>query len=288
MVLGRRSYLVAVATALFAGKALAQDQTVIEKMIQMNAKALADYRTLEWDSARKTLLEAVLAERKAGLANDPVTARTYVNLGAVYVTGFKDRDKATESFSRALAIDAKIQLTPGISTPEMKEVFAKAKRRRLPPEKKGQTVLTLEDDLEDRDLPVKLRGALDCPNEDEAIVDRPAALRCALARSLLPRVTTVFLLYRDPNVEGFTEVQTARSRKGWYVGKIPKKAVTGKSLFYYFEGRDVSGKPIVRNGEEPSPNILLLMTEDEYKTTKAAMDRRSVEEWEPCVLPVKR
>jgi hypothetical protein len=161
--------------------------------------------------------------------------------------GFKDRDKAVEGFSRALAIDPTIKLTPGISTPEMKEVFAKARRAKPPPKKKGQTVLTLQDDLEDKDLPVKIT-ALDCPNEDDAIFDRPLTLRCAL----LPRLTqvaAVFLLYRDPNMERFTEVQTARSRKGWFVGKIPKSAVTGKSLFYYFEGRKAGRQ--IRRGVEP-------------------------------------
>jgi hypothetical protein len=55
-----------------------------------------------------------------------------------------------------------------------------------------------------------------------------------------------------------------KSPKGWWVGKVPKKAVTGKSVKYYFEGRNKDGKPVVRNGEQASPNFLLLMEEDAY------------------------
>ena len=88
-------------------------------MVQMNKKALEDYDTLEWDAAKKTLLDALMAGKKAGLDNHPVMARTYVHLGAVYLTGFKDRQKALSSFQRALEIDPGIQLSKGISTPDV-------------------------------------------------------------------------------------------------------------------------------------------------------------------------
>src|SRR3982750_4212220 len=128
--LGLTSFAIAFATTLLAGRAIAQDQAAIEKLVQMNKKALDDYDTLEWDSAKKTLLDALVAGKKAGLDNHPVMARTYVHLGAVYVTGFKNRDKAIQSFSRALEIDPAIQLSKGIATSEVNEAFNEAKRSR--------------------------------------------------------------------------------------------------------------------------------------------------------------
>ena len=101
---------------MFAGRAAAQEQAAIDKLVQMNKKALDDYDTLEWDTAKKTLLDALVAGKKAGLENHPVMARTYVHLGAVYITGFKNRDKAIQSFIRALEIDPGIQLSKGIAT----------------------------------------------------------------------------------------------------------------------------------------------------------------------------
>ena len=68
--------------------------------------ALADVDDLEWDRAKKTLLDALILAKKSGLENDPIMARTYVHLGVVYVTGFKNREKAIQSFSRALEIDS--------------------------------------------------------------------------------------------------------------------------------------------------------------------------------------
>jgi hypothetical protein len=276
VVFGRPSYAVALALTLFVGQALAQGQTVVAKLVQMNQKALDDCDMREWDSAKKTLLDALVAGKKAGLDNHPVMARTYVNLGAVYLTGFKSRDKAIQSLSRGLEIDPFIELTARTATRELNQAYGEAKRlnevaarargSRTPLRRTSRTVWTAVDDFEEQDLPIKI-NALDCPNEDEAIFDRPATLRCAVTPNL-KQVASVFLMYLEPNNERYTEQQMTRSRKGWYVGRIPKKAMLGKTVKYYFEGRDTSGKPIVRNGEVESPNILLLMEEDTYRAVK--------------------
>jgi hypothetical protein len=291
---------------MFAGQARAQDQAAIEKLVQMNKKALDDYDTLEWESAKKTLLDALMAGKKAGLDNHPVMARTYVHLGAVYVTGFKNRDKAIQSFSRALEIDPGIQLSRGIATQEVNDAFAEAKRQRgggggstpppppppkkphkgpvmdgdesaapPPPPKKKQVAMSTsgDDEDEERDLPVKFKQPLECPNEDEAIIDKPATLRCAVAPGL--PVAKMYLMYLEPKKEKYTELSMTKSKKGWWVGKIPKKAVTGTSVSYYFEGRDAAGNPKVRNGEESSPNHLLVMEEDAY--LKAKEERKNEE-----------
>jgi hypothetical protein len=261
---------VAVAVTLFAGKALAQDLTVVEKLVQMNQKALGDYDTFQFESAKKTLLEALLIGKKASLGNHPLMARTYVNLGAVFLTGFKNRDKAIVSCSRALEIDPLVGLSRGTATPQMNEAFAEAKRGRTPPKKAPPPVSTAADDSDEKDLPVRIQ-ALDCPNEDEAIIDRPVTLRCAVAPNL--PVATVWLMYHEPGKETYTALRMTRSPKGWYVGKIPKRAVTGKSISFYFEGRNAAGKAVVRNGDEPSPNILLLMDDDAYREMKRARTR---------------
>jgi hypothetical protein len=75
-------------------------------------------------------------------------------------------------------------------------------------------------------------------------------------------------MYQEPGKEEYSEVEMKKSPKGWWVGKVPKKAVTGKSVKYYFEGRNAAGKAVVRNGELESPNFLLVMEEDAYREAK--------------------
>ena len=110
--------------------------------------------------------------------------------------------------------------------------------------------------------------ALDCPTPDEAIIDKALLLRCAVAPSL--PVVSVWLLYRAPGKDGYTEEVMTKSPKGWLQATIPKKAVTGKSIQFYFEGRNSTGKPVVANGGADAPNIVLLVEESERGEASAA------------------
>src|SRR6185437_9479814 len=68
------------AAALAPRTAMAQDQAAVDKLVQMNKKALDDYDTLDWDAAKRILLDALVAGKKAGLDNHPVMGRTYIHL----------------------------------------------------------------------------------------------------------------------------------------------------------------------------------------------------------------
>src|SRR5262249_12736008 len=191
------SGLALVLLALAPGRAQAQGQAAIEKLVQMNKKALEDLDTLEWDTAKRTLLEALVAGKKAGLENHPIMARTYVHLGAVYILGFKDRQKGTQSFARALEIDPGIKLSRNMATPELDDASAEAARpaRRggggsasaapppppPPARRRGGIRMDTEEDTQaaaprrpatadeetgEPDLPLRV-VALDCPNVDE-------------------------------------------------------------------------------------------------------------------------
>jgi hypothetical protein len=280
------------AVALSARPAFAQDQAAVDKLVQMNKKALDDYDTLDWDAAKRILLDALVAGKKAGLDNHPVMGRTYIHLGAIYITGFHNRDKGMQSFARALEIDPSIQLSKGIETAEVTAAFAEAQRNARgggassggggdddnpppPPKKKRRGPIMEGDDAssddqpkprkrhrsgdDEPDLPAHI-GALDCPEPDEAIIDKPLTVRCALAPNL--PVASVYLMYRAPDKETYNEVLMTKTPKGWLQAKIPKKAVTGKSIQFYFEGRNAAGKPVVANGGADSPNIALVVEEE--------------------------
>jgi hypothetical protein len=288
--LGSVTLACAFAVALPARTAVAQDQAAVDKLVQMNKKALDDFDTLDFDAAKRKLLDALVAGKKAGLESHPVMGRTYIHLGAVYITGFHDRQKGMQSFSRALEIDPTIQLSKGIETAEVTAAFAEAQRNARggassggggddnappPPRKKRRGPIMEGDDTaassdedhpkpkkkrrngdEEPDLPARI-GALDCPEPDEAIIDKPLIVRCVVAPNL--PVASVYLKYRAPDKEDYNEVLMTKTPKGWLQAKIPKKAVTGKSIQFFFEGRNAAGKPVVANGGADSPNIVLVV-----------------------------
>jgi hypothetical protein len=309
---------------LVSGVARAQDQAIVDKIVAMNKKALDDYDTLEWDAAKRALLEALVTGKKAGLDNHPVMARTYVHLGCVYITGLKDRQKGLQSFARAIEIDPTIKIERTMSDTELEEAFAEAAKqarprpgaaaaappplppaeslKRKPPadeeaaapppppaKKKGPVMqaepppptLTYKETMgqgdEEPDLPAHIT-ALDCPTPDDVPPDKSVRLRCAAAGNL--GLAKVFLMYRLPESEQFASVEMERTPKGWYQGKLPKKAVTGKSVQIYFEGRNTAGKPVVSNGRADSPNLILIReeaaaqaAEEETGVSHQAIDR---------------
>jgi hypothetical protein len=243
-----------IVVVLWAGAARAQDQAVQEKLVQLNKAALADVDSLEWDRAKKTLLDALIAGKKGGIDNHPLMARTYVHLGVVYVTGFKNREKAIQSFSRALEIQPDIRMSPGLATAEVNAVFAAAGAR--PTAVRVQRALTPVHGGAEPDLPARVR-ALDCFVTEATRVDEAVPVRCALSPSV--GAAKVFLLYREPAKGGFTEVEMKRTAKGWFQSRIPERIIYGRSVQYYVEGRDAAGKPIVQNGDPESTNFVLVV-----------------------------
>jgi len=289
--------------ACLSAPAWAKDPPAVTKLVEMNKRAIDDYDTLEWKSAKRQLLEAVVEGKKAGIEEHPVMARTYLHLGAVYIVGFHDKAAGLQAFIHALQIDPAIRIAASMETAEMAKVFAEARGKagksasagevkaeekkapdKKPPEKKVSEKKDADDDKapppppppekrasdkDGPDMPMHV-VALDCPNTDEVVRDKVATIRCAVAATL--KVTSVVLFYRVPGQEEFTPVNTKKNAKGWYVGRIPKTVTGGKSVQFYVEGRDLHGKAIVSNGNSGSPNLMLVRESGDKDTDAEAPD----------------
>lgn len=241
--------------ALGSGAAWAQSEGVQDahdKMVQLNKQAIADVDDLEWDRAKKLLLDALIVGKRAGLEAHPLMARTYLHLGAVYVTGFKNRAKAGYCFVRALEIAPDIKLSPAMATAEMNEVFAEA----AGPRRTAPRLAARDGGRDEPELPARV-SALDCYYAETTRVDQAVPVRCAVAQTL--PVTRVFLLFREPVTQRFAEAELKRMPTGWFKGRVPERVILGPSVQLYFEGRNAAGKPIVRNGEEQTPNVILVV-----------------------------
>jgi hypothetical protein len=310
----------AVACLSVPAVARAQNAPAVEKLIQMNKKALDDYETLEWDSAKRTLLQALVFGKKSNLETHPMMARTYVHLGAVYIVGFNDKQKGLQSFQRALEIDPTIRIAKAMSTPELEDVFSQASRgagggagadraAEPPPDRGGSEAeppppspsssggrrrrapimeaeppppKPVEEEDSEPDLPARI-NVLECPTKDETPPEKSVLIRCALAPNL--PVTKLFLLYLEPGNDDFTPLQMEKTPKGWYAAKIPKKAVTGTSLRFYVEGRNDKGKAIVSNGRVDSPNVMLIREKEAAETEKELGGGRRRKEENPLDEP---
>ena len=287
----------AVALVFLVGGASARaDEAAVKRVQQMNKRAMEDYDNLEFDAARKTLTEALALVRSAGLEDEghPVAAKTYLNLGIVYVGGFKDRDRGKMQFVRALRIMSNLRLDPSVATPELQEVFNEALREAA----KGKTATGKPDDKgkgsdkgegpgkgarEGADKgrgPAKGEEGSKKPgrqsvNPDEIepsgekvegvfhepLVESPAGMPVLVKAEVAQELgaTKVLLFYRGPGSEDYVVIPLAKNKKGVYVGTIPADQVKGRVIQYYIEARDARGKPLAASGSWGSPHIMSII-----------------------------
>lgn len=259
------------------GRADSREDAVVARLVQMNRRALDDYDSLEWKSAKRRLLEAIAEAKKARIEKHPIVARTYLHLGAVFITGFRDREAGVQSFIHALEIDPQIRVATAMETAAITRAFADAQAKAKTSGGSGGGERDQKETAEGDEAPAKSESgrskddgepdlpmhinALDCPNADEAVREKPFTVRCAVAPTL--KVTGTVLFFRKPGQPDFTSVKMKKSAKGWYVGKIPKDVTDGKSVQFYVEGNDRAGKAIVANGRNGSPNLMLVRDDDD-------------------------
>src|SRR3954454_3528872 len=109
-------------------EARAQDQSAIQKMIDLNRQALAAFGTKDFEGAKSALMDAVVLGKEAGLTNDKMMARTYLHLGVLYVDGLKDRPKGLRYLALALRIRPDIPMTPSLASPTVTAAFDEARK----------------------------------------------------------------------------------------------------------------------------------------------------------------
>ena len=178
-------------------------------------------------------------------------ARTYVHLGAVYITGSRTATRRSRASRARSEIDPAIQLSKGIATPEVNDAFNEAKRtgrrqrpaaavNRRPRPRSGGAAdhgrraearrpagaeaapsASQDDDGREPDLPVRDPGARLPRRLTRQSSRRPVTLRCALA----PRfpVAKVLLDYREPGDEEYVEVADDEVAQGLVPGQDPEE-----------------------------------------------------------------
>jgi hypothetical protein len=111
-----------------APRAGAANQKVLDRMVLLNRRALSAFQAGKHAVARKHLLDALAFGRRSGLGEHNLTARTYVHLGVVYISGFEDRRKGLDYFGLAVRIRPNIQVTPALATPRLVRALDEARR----------------------------------------------------------------------------------------------------------------------------------------------------------------
>jgi hypothetical protein len=108
------------------GTAAAQDQAAVNKVTNLNKKAIDAYNKQDYETARAVLKEALELCASAGLDKHPIRARTHIHFGIVAIVGFKQREVGLKQFRKALEVQPDIKLTKSLATPELQDAFEEA------------------------------------------------------------------------------------------------------------------------------------------------------------------
>lgn len=220
-------------------RAQAQLKTAATARIkQLNKMAMENYDSLEFENAKKQLLEAVKLAKETALGDKKVVGEIYLNLGVVMGAGFNDKAASTKYFVEALKHDRKLVIPAARATPALEEIFKAAKASVGP------------------DIPSA--GAFKHRVIDEAMQGRPVAIEVSVHESLGARAVVLF--YRKSgSAASFLQLNLAAQSGGLYMAQIPASAVAGRSIYYYVEAQDKAGGRLAGSGEAASPNIIAII-----------------------------
>jgi hypothetical protein len=278
---------------------------VAERVEHLNKKAMEDYDALEFESAKRTLLDCVTKLRGAGLDDTPLAAKTHMHLGIIYIAGFHDKGRGQQQFERALKIDPTMKLPATLATPELQEAWDAAvqalprKKREKAREAQGQPERPAERPARPpEEPPAEARPPQPLP---EALKHTPleeagVGQKINIYAQPTVSIARASLFYRLPGQEQYTEVAMGRSRRqpGAIVGQIPQGVATGHALQYYIEAYDAQGAVVGRQGSPESPFIVMIKGgqgapragDDEDPLAGAKRDdarRRTAGAWRPHV-----
>jgi hypothetical protein len=112
--------------AAIPATAAAQDQAAVNKVTNLNKKAIDAYNNQNYEAARALLKEALELCASAGLDKHPIRARTHIHFGIVAIIGFKQREVGLKQFRKALEVQPDIKLTKQLANPELQDAFEEA------------------------------------------------------------------------------------------------------------------------------------------------------------------
>lgn len=260
--------LTAALVTVDVGRATAADpRRSRAKMVELNQAALSRYDRRDWDGARELLDRALAEAALAGLEGNNMTARTYVHLGCVQWTGFRDKAAALRSFSLAKTIRPDIQLTPLLETPELTRMFELAGNEPEPTEvgpdtspswpsqpAVAETSASPRSGDDDPALPTTMSAPLMCTIPAIVPPHRELTIRCALRPDLSP--TLVQIHYRSFGVETYRALAMRRTPDGWYLVSLPGSELKPGMLQVYFDARDQADNELASNGQVDSPSVI--------------------------------
>jgi hypothetical protein len=246
-----------------SARAAEPDDEALNKIVELNKKALSLYEALDMEGAAALLRQALELCKRAQLDSHPTAARTHVHLGVVYVSGLKHREQGLAEFRLALAIDARIKITKSLINPEVQAAFAEAQAAATAPAAEnrplpfptGQEAPPPSTTGENADYEINH------PEVTEAMRNKPVAIKAQVPPGL--GAAKLMLAYRAENGDDFLarDMAPVENAASWFQAEIPVEATQGKAVSYYIEAQNADDQSLVHSGTPEAPHRIVLESE---------------------------
>jgi hypothetical protein len=238
----------------------------MNKVVELNKKALASYKNLDMAAAVALLGQALELCKVAHLEGHAVAARTHLHLGIVYVSGIKRRDLGLAEFRKAIGTDPKIRIGKSLINPEVQSAFEEALiAGGISPTEQSPAPFPVEQQAPNAPASPAAsghgRGGLYHPLVTEAGRGKPIELKVQVSPEL--EAAKVELAYLGKGNTQFLarEMTTIPGAPGWYHENIPAEASQGSRVSYYLEIENADETVIARSGTPEQPHVIALVNE---------------------------
>ncbi|HEX7596754.1 MAG TPA: tetratricopeptide repeat protein [Polyangia bacterium] len=261
----RRALLLAIFSwALAWGSgAAAQESDDLQKVVDLNKKALAAFANLDVEEAQGLLKQALEVCGKQHLDQHPMAARTHIHLGVVYAAGLKQRDQSIEEFKKALRIEPTIKVTKSLINPEVQSAFQEALmdasdggEPSSPPGSATPSATGPTPPAHPETASPAGTAMLHTP-VTQAAAGQPIALRVQVPASL--GAERVIVAYRPMGATEYLKLELDPVDNGdWHQGVIPAEATNAESIAYYLVASNGQGQTVGQDGTEAEPHVITL------------------------------
>jgi len=233
--------------------ALAEIQT-------LTSEASAAFESYSYRKAQTKLERALVLAAEAGVARDPKLADVHVMLGVAAVAGSNDLYRGLHAFVQALRLNPAAGIPKKVATPQLAEMFAKAKQTvaqigKPPTIRLPQTAREGAAPGEAKGGPHKGATGLVHSSIDSAKRGYPIPVKVEAGVDI--QANQVILFYRPAGTVQFTAVTMQKSGSLFRIA-IPAEATSGRYVHYYLEARDARGRLAASFGSARSPTVIII------------------------------
>lgn len=232
-------------------------QAVMSEIQTLTSEAVSAFDNYSYRKAQLKLERALALAQSAGLARDRKLAEVHVMLGVAAVAGTNDLYRGLHAFVRALRLNPAASIPKKVQTPQLLEMFARARQTvkeigKPPTIRLAQSKAALAQQAAAKKSTAS--GLVHSPI-DSAKRGYPIPVKVETGIDI--QAHKVILFYRKAGTVQYEQIPMQKSGSVFRAA-VPPEATSGRYIHYYLEARDPRGRLAASFGSARSPSVIII------------------------------